>query len=96
MPYLDALGRRCGGRTVNGGANGRLDGVTILAAHEYTETINDPDFQAWYDSDGHELADKCSWINLTNYTLRNGQSFPVQPLWSNRLRKERGNGCSYS
>ncbi len=95
MPYLDALGRRCGGRTVNGGANGRLDGVTILAAHEYTETVNDPDFQAWYDSDGHELADKCSWINLTNYILRNGSSFPVQPLWSNRLRKERGDGCLY-
>jgi hypothetical protein len=95
MPYLDALGRRCGGGTVNG-ANGKLDGVTILAGHEYAETINDPDFVAWYDSDGDELGDKCSWINLTNYTLRNGSSFPVQPLWSNRARKANGNGCVYS
>ena len=95
MPYLDALGRGCGGGTVNG-AKGKLDGVTILAAHEYGETVNDPDFQAWYDSDGDELADKCSWINLTNYPLRNGYTFPVQPLWSNRARKEQGNGCLYS
>jgi hypothetical protein len=95
MPYLDALGRGCGGGTVNG-ANGALDGVTILAAHEYAETINDPDFVAWYDSDGDELGDKCSWINLSNYTLRNGLSFPVQPLWSNRARKANGNGCVYS
>lgn len=95
MPYLDAIGRGCGGGTVNG-AKGKLDGVTILAAHEYGETVNDADFQAWYDSDGDELADKCSWVNLANHPLRNGYSFPVQPLWSNRSRKEQGNGCLYS
>jgi hypothetical protein len=94
IPYLDAIGRRCGGGTVNG-ANGKLDGVTILAAHEYGETVNDPDFQAWYDTDGGEVADKCSWMNLTNYTLRNGSSFPVQPFWSNQSRKEQGDGCLY-
>lgn len=94
MPYLDALGRRCGGGTVNG-AKGKLDGVTILAAHEYGESVNDPDFQAWYDNDGDEIADKCSWINLRNALLRNGYWFPVQPQWSNSLRKAEGNGCSY-
>jgi hypothetical protein len=94
MPYLDALGRGCGGGTVNG-STGKLDGVTILAAHEYTETVNDPSFEAWYDVDGDEIADKCSWINLRNTTLTNGYSFPVQPMWSNRLRQEQGNGCGY-
>jgi hypothetical protein len=92
MPYLDSLGRRCGGGTVNG-EKGELDGVTILAAHEYSESVNDPDFRAWYDSDGDEIADKCSWINLTNAVLRNGYAFPVQPQWSNARRKAEGNGC---
>jgi len=93
MPYLDSLGRRCGGWTVNDGADGRLDGVTILAAHEYGESVNDPDFRAWYDSDGDEIADKCSWINLGTAVLRNGYAFPVQPQWSNARRKAVGNGC---
>jgi hypothetical protein len=95
MPYLDKIGRGCGGGTVNG-AKGKLDGVTILAAHEYGETVNDPDFQSWWDADTDEVADKCSWINLANYTLRNGYSFPVQPQWSNRWRQTKGNGCLYS
>ena len=95
MPYLDALGQGCGGGKVNG-ANGKLDGVTIVASHEYGETVNDPSLAAWYDINGDENGDKCSWINLANYKLRNGYSLPVQPLWSNLWRKQYGNGCLYS
>lgn len=94
-PYLDDLGRRCGGGKVNG-SNGRLDGVTILASHEYAETVNDPGLNAWYDADRDENADKCSWINLRNYTLTNGYAFPVQPYWSNSWRQTYGYGCYYS
>ena len=95
MPYLDALGRGCGGGKVNG-ANGKLDGVTILASHEYGETVNDPGLNAWWDVDGDENGDKCSWVNLANYKLANGYSFPVQPMWSNQWRTQYGNGCLYS
>lgn len=96
MPYMDALGRGCGGNKVNSGTAGKLDGVTILASHEYTETVNDPGLNAWADTGGSENADKCSWVNLKNYTLTNGYTLPVQPYWSNAWRTTYGYGCYYS
>jgi serine protease len=95
IPYEDYLGRGCGKGKVNG-ANGLLDGVTILASHEYAESVNNPGLNAWYDVDGSENADKCSWVNLANKTLSNGYTFPVQPYWSNSYRSTYGNGCLYS
>ena len=77
-------------------SNGVLDGVTILASHEYAETVNDPQLNNWYDINGHENADKCSWVNLSNYTLTNGYVLPVQPYWSNAWRTTYGYGCYYS
>jgi hypothetical protein len=94
-PYLDYLGRGCGGKKVNG-ANGVLDGVTILALHEYAETVNDPGLNGWLDADNSENGDKCSWINLANKTLSNGYVFPVQPTWSNTWKTQYGYGCYYS
>ncbi|MBA2380578.1 MAG: hypothetical protein H0V73_00570 [Chloroflexi bacterium] len=95
IPYEDSLGRGCGKGWVNG-ANGTLDGVTILAAHEYAETVNDPSLNAWLDSDNSENGDKCSWTNVQNRQLANGYWFPVQPYWSNDWRTAYGYGCSYS
>jgi hypothetical protein len=97
LPYTPYMDQRvgCGGGKVNG-ANGRLDGVTINALHEYAETVNDPGLNAWADSDGSENADKCSWVNLRNYKLTNGYSLPVQPTWSNSFKKTYGYGCYYS
>jgi hypothetical protein len=96
IPYEDDLGRGCGRNTVN--ASGRLDGVTILASHEYAETVSDPGLNAWYDngSDRDENADKCSWQNLANKQLKNAMVFPVQPSWSNYYRSQYGNGCLYA
>jgi hypothetical protein len=94
-PYLDYIGRGCGGTKVNG-SNGVLDGVTINASHEYAETVNDPGLNAWLDVDNSENADKCSWINLANKTLTNGYVFPVQPSWSNTWKTQNGYGCYYS
>jgi serine protease len=96
IPYEDYLGRGCGQNYVNAGASGTLDGVTILASHEYAETVNDPSLNTWYDSDGSENADKCSWTNIAARQLANGYSFPVQPYWSNDWRTKYGYGCSYS
>jgi hypothetical protein len=94
-PYMDALGRGCGGGKVNG-SSGTLDGVTIIAGHEYAETVNDPALNAWYDIDSSENGDKCAWTNLQNRTLANGYSFPMQPSWSNQWRNQYGYGCYYS
>lgn len=94
IPYEDDLGRGCGRDTVN--VAGRLDGVTILASHEWAETVNDPALNAWYDAVGDENADKCQWLNLANRVLANGLSFPVMPSWSNYYRANYGNGCLFS
>jgi hypothetical protein len=94
-PYMDAIGRGCGRGKVNG-TSGLLDGVTIMAGHEYAESVNDPSLNAWYDADGDENADKCSWVNLQNRTLANGYSFPMQPYWSNLWRNQYGYACYFS
>jgi hypothetical protein len=99
MPYLDYIlassGTSCGGGWVNR-TNGTLDGVTILASHEYGETVNNPSGVTWRDAVKDENADKCAWINVQNRTFTNGYSFPVQPLWSNLWRTQYQNGCLYS
>ncbi|HLX48992.1 MAG TPA: hypothetical protein VKS82_11720 [Streptosporangiaceae bacterium] len=81
LPYMTDAGGSCGEDSVNG-ANGRLDGVSIVEGHELAEAITDPLLNAWYDSGGNEIGDKCAWTNLANISTGGG-SFAVQPLWSN-------------
>lgn len=82
LPYMTDAGASCGENSVNGGSAGLLDGVTIVEGHELAETITDPLLNAWFDSSGAEIGDKCAWISLQN-TSMGGGSFPTQPLWSN-------------
>ncbi|MDQ1417822.1 MAG: hypothetical protein QOF81_3435 [Acidimicrobiaceae bacterium] len=86
LPYMTDAGAACGAGRVNG-ARGNLDGVSIVAGHELAEVITDPLLNAWTDSSGFEIADKCAWTNLVNIGTNRG-SFAVQPLWSNA-----SNGC---
>jgi hypothetical protein len=88
LPYMPDAGSSCGANFVNGGSAGALDGVSMVAGHEYTETITDqfPN-GGWLDAYGEENADKCSWISsgsgaAANITLSTG-TFAVQTLWSN-------------
>ena len=85
LPYMTDAGASCGENSVNGGSAGRLDGVSIVEGHELAETITDPLLNAWYDSSGSEIGDKCAWFNLHNISTSGG-SFAVQPLWSNAAR----------
>jgi len=86
LPYLAGPGYAapCGAGSVNPGADGALDGVSITVGHELVESITDPDGNAWFT--GHhpksEVADRCE--NETDYdiTLR-GHVFAVPELWSN-------------
>jgi serine protease len=91
LPFAVATDE-CGGHAVNqdGGA---LDGVSIVAGHEYLEAITDPGTGAagigtgWRDLDYNENADKCAWVaygpgKMTNITLSTGV-FAVQGSWSN-------------
>ncbi len=87
LGYTPDMGPGCGANAVNSGAAGALDGVTIVAGHEYAETITDPTYGGWYDSAGYENGDKCAWIfsgqgAMADINLTTG-SFPVQSTWAN-------------
>jgi hypothetical protein len=51
-------------------------------AHEFSETITDPDLNAWYDNGGSEVADKCSFMYSVCVNLSTG-SWQLQEEWSN-------------
>jgi Ricin-type beta-trefoil lectin domain/Putative Ig domain len=93
LPYVLDAGTACGEDFVNAG--GTDDGWSIVAGHEYAETITDPfPPTGWIDDadsvSGGEIADKCAWGGelwgshdpATDIALSTG-SFAMQSLWSN-------------
>ncbi len=67
-------------------------------AHEHSESVTDPELNAWYDSKGQEVADKCRTFNAateygvplgtapdgSNYNqVINGDLYYYQQMWSN-------------
>ncbi len=90
FPYQTDAGGTCGENSLNPGAAGLLDGVSIVAGHEIAEAQTDPQLDAWYDDSlGGEIGDKCSWTGLQNTRLSSHGVFATQPLWSNAIR-----GCT--
>ena len=90
QPYLLDLGASCGANYVNAGTAGLLDGVTIVAGHEYAESMTDlwPS-GGWYaSSSGKENGDLCAWVGTggtggaQNVAFATG-SFPMQGSLSN-------------
>ncbi|MDH6132013.1 hypothetical protein P3T37_001398 [Kitasatospora sp. MAA4] len=81
LPYMPDAGGSCGAGSANGTA-GTLDGVSIVAGHEMAEAITDPLINGWRDSTAAEIGDKCAWVNIGNTNL-SGNTFAMQPLWSN-------------
>ncbi|HTY55787.1 MAG TPA: hypothetical protein VMB26_11325 [Candidatus Binataceae bacterium] len=57
------------------------------AAHELAESMTDPFINAWYDSHGREVADKCYTKFGPPVTLSNGSVWEVQEYWSNAVGK---------
>lgn len=53
-----------------------------VSSHEYMEAITDPDLNAWYDSSGSEIGDKCAWQFSGCVSLTTG-SWQLQEEWSN-------------
>jgi len=89
LPYLTDLGANCGTNYVNAGAAGALDGVTIVAGHEYAESMTDLWATGWYDTtSGKENGDLCAWIGTSgtggaqNVAFATG-TFPMLATWSN-------------
>jgi serine protease len=94
MPYALSINSSgvnvCGENAVNAGAQGKLDGYSIVLGHEIEETVTDPGAEeiigsglsakylgGWYDStDANENGDKCAWVGENLIT---GQE-PVLPV----------------
>ena len=72
-----------------------IDASISILAHELAEAASDPMLYAWFDSNGYENADKCSWMfgnaiagrDSKGYTYFynlqgvNGTKFLVQQNW---------------
>ena len=89
LPYVSDAGKSCGVNFVNRGTQGILDAFSIVAGHEYAETLTDQNpAGGWTDPEtGEENADECAWISsghghATNVTLATG-AFAMQSTWSN-------------
>jgi hypothetical protein len=55
-----------------------------VVSHEYMEAITDPDLNAWYDSSGSEIGDKCAWQFSSCVSLTTGK-WQLQKEWSNAI-----------
>jgi serine protease len=100
MPYVTDAGVNCGANFVRSGNAGKLDGVSIVAGHEYAETITDQNPPGgWFDLDGEETADKCAWQQtgtgkIALLTLSTG-TFAMQGAWANNANSGKG-GCRFT
>jgi hypothetical protein len=87
LPYILDAGGTCGQDSVN--TNGTNDGLSIVAGHEYAETVTDPfPTSGWWDPDdpsGGEIADKCAFSTFSHDVTLSTGTYAMQPLWSNRL-----------
>jgi len=77
-------------RSPNG--NPGADGMASVVAHELSESVTDPDLNAWYDANGEENADKCAWgfgapkaaSNASQYNITLGsRDYLLQQIWAN-------------
>ncbi len=80
LPYIPDAGTSCGANDPSGAPYD--SGVSIVEGHEQAETETDPQLNAWYDSSGSEIGDKCAWVNVQQTAFSSG-TFSTQPLWSN-------------
>ncbi|GCE08015.1 hypothetical protein [Dictyobacter aurantiacus] len=85
MPYAASFS--CNGGP---GPNGdqAADETINVTSHEQMEAATDPYGNAWYDSSGEEIGDKCAW-NFGNSSganvTWNGHPYRVQKEWDNRV-----------
>jgi hypothetical protein len=69
-----------------------LDSTTLIASHELAETVTDAavgvasDWRGqigWYNFDGGEIGDMCSWLPVTDRVSAGKRQFVTQQIWSN-------------
>jgi hypothetical protein len=63
--------------------NPAADAMASILAHELSESVTDPDLNAWYSNNtSEENADKCAWTFGEVYPIGNGSNANVQ--WGSR------------
>jgi hypothetical protein len=91
----------CSAQTTSPSGNAGADGMASIIAHELAEAVTDPNLNAWYDSQGMENADKCSWKFGATYATPNGAQanmklggvdYLIQQNWVNA----NGGSCTLS
>ena len=60
-----------------------LSALANVSGHELSETLTDPNGNAWYDSSGEENADKCAWHFSGSLASFGGTQWKIQGNWSN-------------
>ena len=82
----------CAQQTTSPNGNAGADAMASTVAHELDEIVTDPNLDAWYDSSGAEVGDKCSWTFGATYTAINGakanmrlgaKDYLIQQNWVN-------------
>ena len=68
-----------------------MDEVVDSLIHEFSETVTDPDLNAWYTSNGEEVGDLCNFVYGTTFLAPNGShanhtfgglNYLAQEIWS--------------
>ena len=95
IPYTGTSLAACG-VTASPNNNFDADSTINITSHEQMETATDPLVNAWYDSSGNEIGDKCAWkfgpLNAGGGDVTwNGHSYEVQKEWDNKVK-----GCVLS
>jgi hypothetical protein len=67
----------CGVVNPSPNGDGGIDAMASVVFHELSETVSDPDLNAWYDTAGAENADKCAWTFGTLLTAAGGAKYNV-------------------
>jgi hypothetical protein len=82
----------CAEQTISPNANPGADAMANIVAHELEEAVTDPAQDAWFDSGGNEVADKCAWTFGATYTAAGnskanmslgGKDYLIQQNWVN-------------
>ncbi len=66
--------------------NNYSDGTRTMinfTAHEFMETITDPNIGGWYAPDGNEIGDPCAFVFQTWVPLEESR-WKIQEIWSNQ------------
>jgi hypothetical protein len=88
MPYDETWTTSCRAFSTSPNGNIAADSEISTASHEHFEAATDPLLNAWFDSTGYEIGDKCAYNygavspDGHNVTL-NGNPYIVQQEWSN-------------